>query len=206
MIRVAGRVIITNQRGRGPVMQLPILTTGRLLLEPLTQAHSDGMFALWSAPEVCAYSGRAFDLQGNEIPLPAQSARDSDRIIAFFQAMQASGTGCRWAMRSLVADAPGGAAGAAFSGVFVGAVGFNVLGARAELAYHLHPRFWGNGLMQEACAAALAWIAREGTQEVEAFIEQDNLASVRLALRLRFLPAQAAKDGAWRYVLRVSAG
>ena len=203
MIRVAGRVIIANQCGRGQMMQLPILNTARLLLEPLTQAHSDGMFALWSAPEVCAHSGRAFDLHGAEIPLPAQSARDSDRIIAFFQAMQASGTGCRWAMRSLVVDAPGGAV----AGAFAGAVGFNALGACAELAYHLHPRFWGNGLMQEACGAALAWVcAREGTQQVEAFIEQDNLASARLAQRLGFLPAQSVKDGAQRYVLRVPAG
>ncbi len=192
-------------------MQLPILNTERLLLEPLTQAHSDGMFALWSAPEVCAYSGRAFDLHGHEIPLPAQSAHDSDRIIAFFQAMQAGGTGCRWAMRSLVADVPGGAVGAAnagaFAGAFVGAVGFNAMGACAELAYHLHPRFWGNGLMQEACGAVLAWLCvRKGTQQVEAFIEQDNLASVRLAQRLGFLRAQSAKDGAQRYVLGVLAG
>ncbi len=184
-------------------MQLPILKTRRLLLEPLTLAHSDGMFALWSAPEVCAYSGRAFDLHGHEIPLPAQSARDSDRIIAFFQAMQAEGAGCRWAMRSLVMDDLGSAVG----GAFVGAVGFNALGACAELAYHLHPGHWGNGLMQEACGAALAWVsARDGTQMVEAFIECDNLASMRLAQRLGFLPAPAATDRTQRHVLRLPQG
>ena len=135
-------------------MQLPSLATPRLLLEPLTQVHSQGMFALWSAPEVCAYSGRAFDVHGDEILLPAQEAGDSDRIIAFFQALQADGVGCRWAMRLRQRDDAGGAD----AGAFVGALGFNTLdfdsaGACAELAYHLHPHFWGSGLMLEACCA-----------------------------------------------------
>ena len=204
--------MITNQCNRGQLMQLPILQTERIVLEPLTHAHSEGMFALWSAPEVCAFSGRAFDVRGVEIQLPAQSARDSDRIIEFFQAMQAGGTGCRWAMRSRVVAVPDGAAGSAF----MGALGFNALGACAELAYHLHPRFWGHGLMQEACSATLAWVAeRVDAQTVEAFIERDNLASLQLALRLGFLAApvgrnnaakdHAQKDDAQRYVLRLPA-
>ena len=188
-------------------MQLPTLATPRLLLEPLTLTHSQGMFALWSAPEVCAYSGRAFDVHGDEILLPAQQAGDSDRIIAFFQALQAEGVGCRWAMRLRQrADAGGADAGA-----FVGALGFNTLdfdgaGACAELAYHLHPHFWGSGLMLEACRAALDWLSmRDGVRMVEAYIEPDNLQSIRLADRLAdrlgFRAFGVTKDGAQRYLL-----
>ena len=52
-------------------LAIPIVITDRLTLEPLSLAHSAGMFAMWSSPEVCRYSGAAFDLSGRPIRLPA---------------------------------------------------------------------------------------------------------------------------------------
>ena len=59
------------------------MVTDRLVLEPLTMHHSKGMFELWSDPKVCGHSGSADDFDGNPITLPAESAKDSDKIIDF---------------------------------------------------------------------------------------------------------------------------
>lgn len=173
-------------------LRAPVLRTARLVLEPFadTPAHSAGMFALWSQAAVCRHAGPAFDAEGRPIPLPARTAADSDRILAFFIRRAAQGLGLRWAMRETGAQA-----------AFLGAVGFNHLSPRAELAYHLHPQHWGRGLMTEAAQAALAWRQADyGPAEVEAFIAPDNAPSIRLAQRLGFRATGEVKDGAGRYL------
>ena len=171
-----------------PPLAVPTLTTDRLVLEPLTLAHSAGMFAMWSRPEVCRYSGPGFDLAGHPIRLPAGTSDDSDRIIVFFLKGLADGARFRWAMLSRSDRA------------FVGAVGFNSLGACSELAYHQRPEFWGQGLMAEAAGAALDWLrGRPDATDVEAFVDPANLASVRLAQRLGLRLSRKASVGAERY-------
>lgn len=179
----------------GRPLDLPILRTQRLILEPLSPAHSAGMFALWSAPEVCLHSGPAQDYGGRPIDLPARNAADSDRIIDFFLRSAQAGARFRWALRMLD------------SGDFVGAVGFNTLGPCSEYAYHLRPEFWGRGLMTEASQPALTWLAaRPGSQEVEAFIDPANLASIALAMRLGLRPTGESEDGAARYLMALPQG
>ena len=124
------------------MLELPVLWTRRLVMEPLTRLHSSGMFALWSDPEVCRYSGPSVDSLGRPIPLPARSPEASDAIIDYFVRARAGGTGFRWAL-VLCAD-----------GRFVGTLGMNSLGDCPEIAFHMHPRFWGRGLMTEAARAA----------------------------------------------------
>lgn len=170
-------------------MQIPILTTERLSLEPLSASHAQGMFDLWSEPEVCRYSGSAEDIDGNPIELPARNIDASNLILDFFLHHQALGNGFRWAVCRK------------FSG-FVGALGFNELGPCAELAYHQHPQFWGQGLMTEACRAAISWVTRDfGASSVQAFVDPDNTASIRLLERLAFHPTGELRDGAIRYLL-----
>lgn len=43
---------------------VPTLVCERLILQPLSAAHSAGMFAMWSQAAVCAYSGAALDWRG----------------------------------------------------------------------------------------------------------------------------------------------
>jgi len=157
-------------------LDLPTLQTARLVLEPLGPHHSAGMFRLWSQEAVCRHSGPAEDAAGRPIRLPARTPADSDGILDFFIRRAARGLGFRWAML----EGP----------QFVGAIGFNHLTPRAELAYHLHPDAWGRGLATEATEAALAWAAGRGdVLEAEAFIEPANTASIRLAERLAFRKA-----------------
>jgi ribosomal-protein-alanine N-acetyltransferase len=171
------------------MLEPPVLHTDRLLLEPLSLRHSRGMFLMWSREEVCRYSGPASDLNGDPIPLPAESAADSDRIIEFFEHMAAVGGGFRWALVTRQERE------------FAGAVGFNRLRPSAELAFHLRPEFWGQGLMREAAEAALDWVRRRSDAPVEAFIEPLNTASAALARRLGFAPTGALRDGTEQFLL-----
>lgn len=167
-------------------LQIPTLSTARLRLEPLTAAHSAGMFALWSREEVCRYSGPAVDVSGLPISLPTTSPLESGRIIDFFVRRAAAGLGFRWAMMTEPKE------------MFVGTLGFNHLGPCPEMAWHLHPDVWGKGLMAEACRAALAWVP--GASRVQAFIDPDNDASIRLAERLGFQATGEVADDTRRYL------
>lgn len=150
--------------------------------------HSKGMYDLWSRPEVCEHAGEAVDLHGNPIRLPAQSSEDSDKIIEFFRHAEQAGTGFRWAV--IAKEEP----------TFVGAAGFNSLDECAEIAYHLHPAYWGAGLMSEACRAALSWITEvHGSDSIEAYVDPENAASIRLLQRLGFQAKGYFRDGAERY-------
>lgn len=170
-------------------LRVSTLQTERLELEPLTLAHSMGMYDLWSQPEVCEYSGDAADLDGNPIALPARSAADSDKIIEFFTYRLKAGTGFRWAAKTKS------------NAAFVGALGFNSIGPQPELAYHLHPNYWGSGLMSEACRAAMSWaFADLSADSIEAYVDAENRRSVRLLERLGFQCNAESRDGAIRYV------
>lgn len=171
-------------------LHIECIETERLLLTALSYDHSEPMFSLWSHPDVCRFSGLVTDYDRNEIPMPAASRDDSDKIIDFWIRAAADGWGFRWAML----DRP--------SGRMFGHIGFNSLGAVSELAYHLHPDHWGKGVMSEAAAAAVNW-ARHSTPEtiLEAFIEPENKGSIRLALRLNFTPTGQFSDGAECYRL-----
>lgn len=154
---------------------VPVLETGRLVLEPLSMAHGAGMFALFAEPEVCRFSGRAVDAEGHEIVLPLARREDGERIIGLFLAGVAQGWGFRWAVVRRG------------DGRFMGAVGFNRLGEVSEIAYHLLPEFWGGGVMREAAGAALGWVrGRPGVRAVEARIQAGNRRSIALVECLGF--------------------
>ena len=170
-------------------LTIPTLRSARLVMTPLSQAHSAGMFDLWSRQEACRYSGPACDYEGEPIQLPARTAADSDKIIDFFTRSAADGTRFRWALETRAERA------------FVGIAGFNQLGPCSEYAYHLHPQFWGHGLMSEASLLAMDWLRGwPGCTQVEAFIEPANLTSIKLATRLGLQPTGEVSDGAARYV------
>jgi len=172
---------------------VPTLATERLRLEPISRAHSEGMFELWRQPEVCEHSGPAMDSHGVPIELPAKCRSESDRLLAFWVDRAREGTGFRWAV--LLGD----------EGTFIGAVGFNSLRVCSEYAYHFVPRFWRRGLAAEASRAALAWSFARGTVSIESFIEPENVRSIRLAERFGFKPSGISSSEVPRYVLTLDA-
>jgi ribosomal-protein-alanine N-acetyltransferase len=169
-------------------LNIPVVTTERLRLEPLSMAHSAGMFALWSRPEVVKYSGPITDVNRDVIPMPAASAVDSDKLITFWLNAAKDGWGFRWAILLRETNA------------FAGIVGFNAVGEQSEIAFHLNPDQWGAGVMTEASVDALDWLRDLGVcKECDAFIEPENEKSIALAERLGFAATEDFADGAQRY-------
>ena len=74
------------------------LETERLVLEPLSLDHSEGMFLLWSDPEVCRYAGPVHDYEGRLVPSPVRTSSDSGLIIDFWIRAHSDGWGFRWAL------------------------------------------------------------------------------------------------------------
>ena len=171
------------------VVHVPVLEGQRLRLEPLSPAHSQGMFELWRRSEVSEHSGPAVDSEGRTIDLPAASRSESDRLLQYWLDRSRAGTGFRWAV--LQRDPLR----------FAGAVGFNALGTCSEYAYHFVPEFWGGGLAYEASRLAFSWCFSTGSESIEVFIDPGNTRSIRLAERLGFEPSNEAKGGPPRYVL-----
>lgn len=171
-------------------LHLPVINTSRLVLEPLSKVHSQGMFDLWSDPAVCEYAGIVRDCDQKVISTPTKTRSDSDRIIDFWQQAAFDGWGFRWA---LVLSEPQGA--------FVGTLGFNALTECAEIAFHLLPAYWGRGFMAEAARAAIAWLNMRGATHLEAFIDPENTASIMLARQLGMDASCTFSEGAQRYLM-----
>lgn len=170
------------------MLEVPVLETERMTLAPLCDDHRDGVRALWAQPAVVRHSGRVLDQFGIPIMMPMTSLDDADRLIAFWLKAQADGWGNRWAMLLGSAQA------------FAGMVGFNALRPAAEMAYHLHPDYWGQGLMLEGCEAALDWrLADQDVTRIDAFVEPINGRSIALAKRLGLSATGNMSEGAERY-------
>ncbi len=171
------------------------IETDRLLLTELSFAHSEGMFDLWSHPDVCRYSGVVTDYDRIEIPMPAASRAESDKIIDFWQRAAADGWGFRWALIDRSTK------------VFLGHIGFNSLGPVSEIAYHLLPAHWGKGIMSEAGQAAVSWAFKTTPDTtLEAFVDPDNAGSIALIERLGLRASDTFSEGARCYRLAPKAG
>ncbi len=174
-------------------LQIPILNTDRLELAPLSMAHQEGMFSLWSNEKVTRYSGRVNDFDGNEIVMPAKKVSDSNLIIDFWLKAAVMGWGFRWALISKESD-----------NCFVGIVGFNSLEKDYEIAFHLLPTFWGKGIMTEASMKAIEWAQERGAETITAFIEPNNLSSIELVQRLGLSPTKEFSNEARKYLRLLS--
>lgn len=131
------------------------------------------------------------DYDGNVIETPCSSQSQSDRILEFWVRAAHDGWGFRWSILGREAG----------SDAFMGMVGFNAISPVPEIAFHLHPRFWGKGYMLEATSAAMDWAtANLRSDRFEAFIEDGNARSIRLATRLGFSATGRYKGRAQRYL------
>ena len=173
------------------LLNVPILTTTRLRLEPLSEKHSFGMYNLWSDPDVCRYSGVLRNYERNPIETPVSTQTASDQIVDFWLRAAEDGWGFRWAVIATEVDE------------FTGTVGFNSLGDRSEIAYHLLPKHWGKGVMTEASKAAIEWRRDNGALEIEAFIAPENSPSIALAVRLGMSATDEFAEGAQRHRMTV---
>lgn len=147
----------------------PTLHTARLTLRPLRRADAPALFAMRSDPQVMQY-----------IPRPlATSVTDSEEFIALVNEGVSRNELLNWGMALRASDE------------LIGTIGFYRLqpeNHRAEIGYLLHPAHQGQGLMQEAVAAALAYgfdVLR--LHSVEGVIGPQNEASARVLQRAGFV-------------------
>mgnify|MGYP000872208773 FL=1 len=72
----------------------------------------------------------------------------------------------------------------------IGTVGFHTVSVAhrtAELAYDLHPAYWGRGLASACCRAATAWgFAEQHYVRIQAMALDSNAASIRVLERCQF--------------------
>ncbi len=79
----------------------------------------------------------------------------------------------------------------AASTALVGTIGFHTISLAnrsAEIAYDLHPAYWGRGIATACCDAAVAWgFERQGYVRVQATTLDANRASLRVLEKCAFV-------------------
>lgn len=138
----------------------PTLQTERLTLRPLTLDDAPAMFELFSDPETVRYLP----------PKPHQSVEQTRKGLEIRLSHEG---GIDWAVILKGDDRCLGII------QYVGQTHF------PQLGYIIHRDYWGQGLAVEGCRAALDYGFKElGYGRIEAWIEEHNVASVRVAEKL----------------------
>ena len=157
------------------LFEFPALQTERLLLRPLVPDDLDFVFSHFSSEAVYMY------LTDDD---PVQTYEQAKEIVDFYQ-----GRGKlynRWVLERKEDKQP------------MGTCGFhrwNKRCSRAEVGYDLSESFWGLGYMQEAMKAALRFGFEEmSLNRVEAFVDVENMASLKLMKRLGFQREGVLRD------------
>ena len=162
---------------------LPVLTTPRLVLRQITLDDVPAMFTLRSDSEVMRHIARPV----------AKSPDDAARHIQTLESNLTANEGITWglALRDQSAAPDNPAASPPSVGSMLGTIGFwHMLkeDLRAEIGYALIREHWGQGLMQEALAAVLAYgFEVMKLHSVEAVVAPRNRASIQLLLRNGFV-------------------
>jgi [ribosomal protein S5]-alanine N-acetyltransferase len=146
-----------------------VLTTERLVLEPLQQGHASLLFPLFQDRRIYLYTPQ-------EPPVSLEALTQRYQLLQGRLSPAQDEAWLNWAVRL------------AASSTYVGCVQATVLGnGTASLAYEFFPAFWGNGYASEACRCVLhrLWIEYRLTT-VEAEVDTRNTASIQLLERLGF--------------------
>ncbi|WP_437874690.1 GNAT family N-acetyltransferase [Sorangium sp. So ce513] len=153
----------------------PVLMTPRLRLRAIEPADAASILRIHSDPEVTRYFGRAPDV----------SLADAEQRIALVLAGIREVTSIRWGITLHE------------SGELIGTTGFwhwHKPHHWAEIGYELLPALWNRGIMTEALRAMLPFgFDVMGLHRVEAHVDPENRASIRVLERLGF-----ARDGLLR--------
>ena len=161
---------------------MPVLTTDRLELTPLTPADAESMVTVLADP-------RMYEFIGGQPP----TADDLRRRYAVL-ATGMSPDGTEWWLNWIVRDRAGGTP--------VGVVQATVAGDRshASVAWEIGVPWQGGGRATEAAAAMAAWLADAGVPVIEATIAPGHAASEAVARRLGLHATDEHDDGevVWR--------
>ena len=159
-----------------------MLTTERLLLEPLAPLHAEEMAPVLADAGLHRYVGgkpRALDELRE---LYARQSRGSSP--------DGSQQWCNWIVREC---ASGEAVG------YVQATIDNASGS-ADVAWVVGSSYQGRGYASEAAAAMVNWLLAGGVETVSAHVNPENVASAAVARSVGLVPTSAVVDGEIRWV------
>lgn len=152
-------------------MNVPTLTTDRLVLKPLALADFDAYASAWADPELTAFIGGR----------PRTRSESWTRFTQGAGLWELLGYGY-WTVADRTTGVLLGTAGLADF-----ARGIPELDGFPEAGWALIPRAWGRGLATEAVTAFLAWSDRVlPSREVRCIIEPRNVQSIRVAEKCGF--------------------
>ena len=147
----------------------PHLHTSRCVLREIDDNDLEAMYLGLSDAQVIRYYGVAYD-----------SLKATREQMQWYAQLRAEGRGLWWGIA--LADQPQALIGAC------GLYEYSRRHRRAELGYWLSPEHWGQGLMSECVGGVLAYgFEAMVLHRIEAVVEPDNLASIALLERHKFV-------------------
>ncbi|USG68157.1 GNAT family N-acetyltransferase [Brevibacillus ruminantium] len=145
------------------------ITTERLLLRPMQLDDAPFLFEFWSDPMVSKH-------------MNIETFRDvsqAEQMIGLLQGLSKENKAIRWTILSRL------------SNEIIGSCGFNYLdyeNERAEIGYDLGYPYWGKGYAPEALRAIIRFgFEHYRLNRVEAKVEPENLNSIKVLKKLRFV-------------------
>jgi RimJ/RimL family protein N-acetyltransferase len=146
-----------------------VLETNRLRLEPLLPHHAAALFAVLADQRIYTYIPE-------EPPADQEQLRQRYQRLATRRSPEGDELWLNWALqRKQETD---------YIGVLQATV---YTDHRADIAYLVHPAFWGQGYAQEACRRLLTRLVDTyNVERVQAEVDTRNQASWRLLERLGF--------------------
>ena len=144
------------------------METERLILRPLAPEDSDGLFRIFSDPEVTRYL---------EIT-PLKFASEGKALLDYFNGQLDRKTGMRWGIERKQ------------DGALLGTCGFHSVELwvfKAELSYDIGRPYWGQGIVPEAARALLRHAFEGmGMNRVQASVLPEAAASAKVLEKLGF--------------------
>ncbi len=162
------------------MMMPPMLHTSRLTLRPHRADDLADCLALWSDPRVVRHIG----------------GTPQDRQAVWFRLLRYAGM---WSLLGygmwLVEDRESGAL-LGEAGLLNAERGIAALDGVPEAGWVLGPSAWGRGVATEAMTAVMQWAADAlSGQSIRCIIESGNDASVKVAIKIGFVPLEQAQLG-----------
>lgn len=144
------------------------METERLILRPLKQEDSEGLFRIFSDPEVTRYL---------EIT-PLKFASEGKALLEYFNGQLERKSGVRWGIERKQ------------DGVLLGTCGFHSVELwvfKAELSYDIGRPYWGQGIVPEAARALLRHAFGEmGMNRIQSSVIPEAAASAKVLEKLGF--------------------
>lgn len=156
-------------------MDFPQLHTQRLLLSQVQPQDQGFLFEALSDPVAMPYNGIYF-----------KSFEETKVQLDWYEKNWSEGTGINWKISNKESGEPLGV---------ISVYHYKPEHKKAELGYWLLPRYWGKGFASEALEAVIHyWQAEKGLHRLEAFIETENTASIKLLEKAGFRHEGTMRD------------